>query len=144
MSNVNRAVTRTRRAVTGHAGTRIGAVPWPGPAVYRDPPAGEQHPPFTVTRRAPKSRAPQGQPEDQYDRWARYAERFAISVQPVLTPRQHHRWAKKLRREMKLAAPPKTPVSKPGQKPGTGEGQGKGGRTDPGGPVQPANPKGKP
>lgn len=41
-------------------------------------------------------------------------------------------------------APPKTPVSKPGQKPGTGEGQGKGGRTDPGGPVQPANPKGKP
>lgn len=43
-----------------------------------------------------------------------------------------------------MTPPPKTPVSKPGQKGGAaGKGQGKGGRTDPGGPVQPKNPKGK-
>lgn len=143
MSNVNRAVTRTRRAVTTRRGTRIGAVPWPGPAVYRDPPAGEQQAPFTVTRRAPKSRAPQGRPMDQYDRYARYAEQTGSHFP---TPGQYRRWAKNLHQQLQRQrqAPPKTPVSKPGQKPGTGEGQGKGGRTDPGGPVQPANPKGKP
>lgn len=46
---------------------------------------------------------------------------------------------------MTAAAPPKTPVGKPGQKgPAAGKGQGKGGRTDPGGPVNPPPPKGKP
>jgi hypothetical protein len=143
VSNVNRAVTRTRRAVTSRKGTRIGAVPWPGPAVYRDPPAGEQQPPFTVTRRAPKSRAPQGRPMDQYARWVGYAAQ-GCGGEDSLTATQNRRWAKKFHQQVKRAAPPKTPVSKPGQKPGTGEGQGKGGRTDPGGPVQPPNPKGKP
>lgn len=141
MSNVNRAVTRTRRAVTGHAGTRIGAVPWPGPAVYRDPPAGEQQPPFTVTRRVPASRAPQGRPMDPRTRGDHYI--YDGFARPF-TPGQSRRSRKKLNRIASMA-PPKTPVSKPGQKGGaSGKGQGKGGRTDPGGPVQPANPKGKP
>lgn len=142
MSNVSRAVTRTRRAVTSRKGTRIGAVPWPGPAVYRDAPAGEQQPPFTVTRRVPASRAPQGQPMDQYARWARYAEQTGAGAgRSPLTPGQYSRWAKKLRA---AATPPKTPVSKPGQKGGaSGKGQGGGGRTDPGGPVSPPPPKGK-
>jgi hypothetical protein len=134
VSNVNRAVTRTRRAAPRE---------WrPSdlrPALRLAAQHAQAHPPFTVTRRVPKSRAPQGRPAEQFDRWTRYIEQTGARF-PNLTPRQFRRWAKRLHA---AKAPPKTPVSKPGQKPGTGEGQGKGGRTDPGGPVQPKNPKGK-
>ncbi|HMH92926.1 MAG TPA: hypothetical protein VK586_17800 [Streptosporangiaceae bacterium] len=126
MSNASRAVTRTRRAVTTRKGTRIGAVPWPGPAVYRDPPAGPQQPPLAATRRAPKSRAPQGQP-------LRYAHRLVSYTAPGgpvqqlrrLTPAQRRRLGKKLRHARSAS---------PAQKDGAAWQ----------GPVQPKNPKGKP
>jgi hypothetical protein len=45
MSNVNRAVTRARRAVSNRKGSRIGGVPWPGVAHYKAPVAPYTQPP---------------------------------------------------------------------------------------------------
>jgi hypothetical protein len=100
VSNINRAVTRTRRAVTTSRGTRIGALPWPGPAVYRNPGTAAQLPPFTVTRRAPKSGAPQGQPMSASRRTALYL----AGGRSRPTPAQRRSLRKNANRQLKREA----------------------------------------
>jgi len=153
VSNVSRAVTRTRRA--GHARREPASLAPMLQTLALARQHARQHPPFTVTRRAPKSRAPRGHGMGSIERAARYEVRDDGNIAAILTGAQIRRvWKKAHRNRDEEAlheylllggAPPRTPVSKPGQKgDASGKGQGKGGRTDPGGPVSPPPPKGKP
>lgn len=112
MSNVNRAVTRTRRA---HRQS-IGALPWPGPARYKDPGVAAQLPQFTVSRRVPRASAGHADPMAPLVRLTNYRKQRAATpaqaglesggewhpyLQMVtLTPRQLGRAWKEARRTM--------------------------------------------
>jgi hypothetical protein len=96
MSNVARAVTRTRRASRWWKVDRLGhRRPSMAPARYRTPAAGRPLPQFKVTRPAPKRRGGQAQPMGPALRAEQYWQQTGSRD---FTPAQFRRWQHKYNR----------------------------------------------